>query len=520
MCVGRVTNEREVVMNIGEVLNGVYDDDLGWRPASGGIKPVHVANGIVRAIQGRYFDVNLLGSFAVWWKQKNRQLDETRTFEALTSGESSRFGYLASNKEAFEKTRRFVLGFLGSDRALFPSIDHSSFSLTCGRMATRDTSDYGLGELGAFLLGTGDGTLRSEVERSIGVAIPGDPISALAWPLLDDFDGRDTGSLSSRAGRFKRASSQKHNKAIFDALRTAAESLASHERQQGNRLRTLQRAVQFVCVATHAHAQALASDGALNERPPALVAIAGNRQSDVAIASERSVDQIYARFEQWLGDRLSGRIADGKSLTTADRHGEVLTLATTDGRTARSLLGGIGVAEKGHGLPGREELDVRVQHFLSIKRDFDEAEPAEVLGHCLVQCYLDEYESGGPRPFLQGLGRKSGLLYPHFQGRAKEKRVRPSVSMLDVITRACVEHGTAIEFNDFLERLWIRFGMIVGGRRSDDWDDVQYLEGHSLAVSIEELGLNTDGLIDQLELMGLARRYPDGVTFVGNGYGG
>jgi hypothetical protein len=121
---------------------------------------------------------------------------------------------------------------------------------------------------------------------------------------------------------------------------------------------------------------------------------------------------------------------------------------------------------------------------------------------------------------LQGLGRKAGLLYPHFQGRAKEKRVRPSIPMLDVIVRCCVDHGGVIEFDEFLERLWRRFGLIVGGRRSEEWDDVQYLEQNSIAVSIDELGANTDAFIDELALMGLARRYPDGVTFVGDGHVG
>src|SRR5262249_32871414 len=163
-----------------------------------------------------------------------------------------------------------------------------------------------------------------------------------------------------------------------------------------------------------AHAQALSSNGELEERPPALLAIAGNRRSDVAIASERSVDHIYSKFERWLGWRLGNRIKHGSPLTSSDKDGETLSIDTTDGRTARSLRARIGTAKKPHGEPGREELDTRVQYFLSVKRDLEDAEPAEVLGYCLAQCYLDEYESGGPRPFLQGLGRKAGLLYPHF----------------------------------------------------------------------------------------------------------
>jgi hypothetical protein len=340
------------------------------------------------------------------------------------------------------------------------------------------------------------------------------------WPLLDDTEGKDVAPASSRVAVFKKAASQRHNRQIFQELQSAATCLATHERAQGNPIRTLQRAVHFACIATHAHAQALSSNGELNSRPPALLAIFGNRRSDVAIASERSIDHLYEQFERWLGTRLAKRISEGKPLTGADKNGERLTIETSDGRSARSLLHKIGAAKKPHNQPDQEELDTRVQYFLSVKRELGSAEPSEILGHCLVQCYLDEYESGGPRPFLQGLGRKSGLLYPHYQGRVKEKRVRPSVPMLDVVVRCCVDHGEAIAFDDFLERLWRRFGLIVGGRRSEDWDDVTYLEQHGIAVSIDELGANTNAFIDELALMGLARRYPDGVTFVGDGYAG
>lgn len=506
-------------MNIGEVLNGVFDEDVGWRPASGAIKPVHVANGMIRSLQGRYYDLNLLGSFAVWWKPRTRQVDESRTLEALKISAGQQLGALATDKDLFEKMRRFAFGFLAKDRAVFPTAENSSFTLTCGRMVTRDTNDRGLGELGAFLMGEGDGSLRSEIERCIRSDRPADPITALIWPLLVDSEGRKIDN-SVKVTSLKRVAAQRHNKQILEELRSAARCLASHERTHGNQLRTLQRAVHFVCLATHAHAQALASAGSLDERPPALMALAGNRKSDIAIASERSLDSIYSKFENWLGTRLGRRIGEGKPLNSVGRGGEKIEIESGDGRKARAVLSSIGIAKKPHGSPDNEDLNTRVQHFLSVKREYVDAEPAEIYGHCLVQCYLDEYESGGPRQFLLGLGRKAGLLYPHFQGGgAKEKRIRPSSAILDVLVRSCAPHGEPIEFNDFLERVWRRFGLVIGGRRSEDWDDVAYLEKHSLAVSIDELGANTDTLIRELVLMGLARSYPDGVTFVGNGHG-
>jgi hypothetical protein len=501
-------------MHIGEILNNVYDDDIGWRPASGAIKPVHVANGLVRAVQQAYFDTRELNQFVVWWSA-GKVPDARRAFEALVSGEGAqRLGYLAHSQQDFERTRRYVLGLLGADKALFPSADLSSFSLTSGRMATRDNNDRGLGEFAAFLLSSegGSDSLADEVLRSVESSRPDDPVTILVWPLLPKEP-----KVAKHANKLGKASKRKHNREIFKAIREAANCLATHERAQGNRLHTLQRAVHFACVATHAHAQALAADGDLNSRPPALVALAGNRRSDLAITSERSLDSIYSRFERWLGDRLGQRIEEGLPLTGDN---EILEVSTVDGRTIRSLLGRIGTAKKTHDLPDKDDLDTRYQSFVTKLKEFGSKRPALVLGHTLVNCYAREYESGGPRSFLQGLGRKVGLLYPHFQGRAKEKRVRPSVPIVDMLVRACVPAGDAIDLDEFLARLWQRFGLIVGGRRSSEWDDAAYLEQAGLPVDIDQLAANTELFINEIVLMGLARRYPDGVTIVGDGYGG
>jgi hypothetical protein len=499
-------------MHIGEILNGVYDDDIGWRPASGSIKPVHVANGLVRALQGKYFDLRELNHFIVWWRA-GKIADDRRGYEALTREGAQAYGFVGQSPQEFEKTRRYALGLLGGDRALFPSAENSSFSLTCGQMATRDTNDRGLGEFAAFLL-TGDGSedsLANEIIRCANATKPSDPVTALVWPLLPT----EAKESKRQGGRLTKIGKHKHNRDIFRAIQDAASSLATHERAQGNRLHSLQRAVHFTCVATHAHAQALAGGGELDARPPALVAIDGDRRSDVALASERSIDAIYAQFERWLGDRLAKRIAAGMALAP---DAEPLAVTTTDGRTVRSILGKVGVAQQPHDAPEKDEVDTRYQTYATKLREFGASDPTLAMGHTLVHCYAREY-SGGPRAFLQALGRKVGLLYPHFQGRAREKRVRPSVPVLDMLVRACVRQGDAVDLGEFLQRLWARFGLVVGGRRSETWDDAAYLERWGVAVDIDDLAANTDAFVDQLSLMGLARRYPDGVTFVGDGYG-
>lgn len=271
-------------MKIGEILNPVYDEDVGWRPASGGIKPAHVANGLVRATRGEKYNTRALNEFLVWTK-KGTVLEE-RTSEALRERYPGVFDGLGRE---LDRTRRYARGLLGE--AVFPSVEDSSYSLTSGLMVTGDHNDRNLGRFAAALLGDVEDecSLAAAVRRSTDTEAPGDPLTALAWPLLDSASAKGNGSP---AARNVAALGKPHNAAFLEQARQAADCLATHEHQQGNHMRTLQRALQFACVATLAHAQALAANGRLDQRRPALLALAGTRRHDVGVASERSFEVI------------------------------------------------------------------------------------------------------------------------------------------------------------------------------------------------------------------------------------
>lgn len=498
-------------MHIGEVLNGVYDDEIGWRPSSGSIKPVHVANGLVRALTGRVSDLSTLHRFLVWWK-RGRTPDEERSYAALVAGdESGVYRSLADNAESFDRARRYLEGLLGTDKAVFPSTEQSDLTLTCAQMASRSGNDRGLGDFGATLLrgAPESAPLADAFVAAAESDAPRDPITAAVWPLLDA-EVR-TATRGQKAGK---ALQQPHNREVARALRVAARDLASHEQQQGNRLRTLERVVHFVCVATQVHAQALAASGELSNRLPLLMAMGGEQHRDVVAAGEQSLQMMYEQFEAWLGDAVADRLRRGKPLAG---DGSVVSAETLDGRTIKAALRQIGVARKGHQEPDDDTLAQRWADFETARREFGRDDPAEVLGHTLVRCYTREYSSGGPRDFLKALESRTGLVYPHYQGRGM-RRIRPSTSVLDMLVRACVAVDETLPLEDFLCRLWERFGLVVGGRRSGGWDDAEVLHERGVSIDPDALVGNTEALVQQLEGMGLARRYADNVTFVGDAH--
>jgi hypothetical protein len=121
-------------MVISDILNRVFDEDVGWRPLSGSIKPVHVANGLARAIQGTHYAVTDLNRLIVWMKH-GEELKERSLDELLGSTMGPAIQAFAGDPRGFERLRRFARGMLNADNGVYPAA--SSYTLTCGQMAVQ-----------------------------------------------------------------------------------------------------------------------------------------------------------------------------------------------------------------------------------------------------------------------------------------------------------------------------------------------------------------------------------------------
>src|SRR5262245_40189696 len=122
-------------MKIGEVLNLVFDEEVGWRPASGGIKPVHVANGLIRSTLGKYHDIRRIVALIA------PKTDTDSALFARVTSEDPAFACFVDDQKYFDRTRKYMHGLLAADRAVFPSADHTSLTLTCAELVSRDYND-------------------------------------------------------------------------------------------------------------------------------------------------------------------------------------------------------------------------------------------------------------------------------------------------------------------------------------------------------------------------------------------
>ncbi|HWP36028.1 MAG TPA: hypothetical protein VNL18_00600 [Gemmatimonadales bacterium] len=445
------------------------------------------------------------------WERRGEPIED-HAAEVLIERYPDALGAFRGRPERLHTTRVFLRGILGADGAVFPAADQSCLTIASSLMISRSNNDRGVGAFGACLLGdvADEKSLAHAVREALDAGASDDPLTTAAWPLLPSVtDARPVAAFDGAA-----ALRRPHASRIVEALRQAAQDLATHERAQGNRLRTLERAVYLAVGGTLAHAQAISAGGDLAARIPILLAAGFHKGSEISAASELSLDRIYRRFEEWLVDRLAERIRDGRPLAGV---GEAMP-RNPSASEAEAVLKELRGAGAGHPPPGAATVEARLAAFREA-RHLARGDVVAALARALVMSYLTEYVSGGPQPFLEGLGRRSGFLYPHFQGRSREKRLCPNVRVLDALVRACVPAGEFLPLQDFLDRLWGRFGIVVGGRVSIEPTDLELLRGSGIDVDTSALGANVERFVEQLAAIGLARRYADNVTFVGDAYG-
>ncbi len=514
-------------MRITKVLDCVYEQVVGWNPSSGSIKPVHIANGLFRDLTKQYYDTSELIEFAVPGR-KGKEPIPSRSFESIVLNvDPKRFPRFAdfadqSRKHDFEKLREAVRGVIAADGggAVMPEAATSSMTLSTPQMISADYNDRKVGRfMAAFLRGPdpeNPGNLSQVVERALveGLDSPRDDISFLVWPLLSQEPS------PVKKDNFKIPIFTKRQYQPFvKHLDCAAAQLAEHELKQGNRLATFRRAVEFTCLGLIAYVQAMSSNGKMDQRIPLLLAMDAAKGTRLANASEQTILKLIQEFEGWLASELATRLERGLPLTEGsdDKEKPPKQQPPTPDHlhrgTVRAWLREF--TSKDGDRPDAETLAHRLEIYDEAKAVCGTEKTYDVLGETLVRCYIDEYESGGPSEFLRGLATRAGLFFPYGAGRSREKRVRASVHILDVIVKACTPVSGSIPFEAFLDRIWERFGLIAGGRVGTHPTDLELLQSIGIDISPTDLHENSLSLVDHLVDIGLARRYPDNVAYVG-----
>lgn len=473
------------------------------------IKPVHIANGLFRETLGTVGKTTNLKQVMVYTAARSDDAKRERAMQKLLERTRDSWGRLADDA----LTRDGVLGrqvlpmlrlLMAADGAVYgESIDQSSLTTPTGSMVTSDPSDEHAGAFLQHLWATSPGggspsrileLLKSIIgpERDLNAA---DDLTVLFSPLAEGLRGKGPDEKARNCEDLKalQEGGVERDPVLWE-LRQAADLLAEYEiAAKPNPIATLERIVSLGTLTIFFYLATRGKVWAGQPRRPLLVQAAGKPTSQVGRASEQSVQQLIVTDVRYYLTSLLKHLFDSRGDWVELFHAGRLW------QEIESLPGGRRDAR------GEKEI-ADIEDMLK-QGDLAE-DPDEALRE--IVDLVTEKEGNSYEDYLRLLGMRAGLLYPPQKAK---KRVLLEDRVLEVLVAGTVNLVTEnVEYQEFLERLWVRFGVITGGHPQDEF---LLTQSGIPRVSSKYLRQNSDAFLLRLEEHGLAKRMADSKAIVG-----
>ena len=469
----------------------------------GKLRPVHVANALMRSehgTTGRMSDIKMLMTATASKESSEARLTATK---AMLDASRDRWGRLGEEKDLrrsalVARVLPLLRIILASDGAAFgTSPEQSSFSSPTALTVTGDPSDDHAGEFVHRLWSGSGGAERlvlldllkeaSAADRDLSIV---DDLTAVLAPLSDElkpwrkrewvYDDLTPGRPSGMAA----------------SLRAAAADLGTYERHaRPNPIATLQRIVTLASMSIFFHAVSRAAEWTGSQRRLLLLDASGSKAGPVASASETLVTRLMDDSRTYMASVLADLLMGVRSAWADDPAEALAELASTHGGKKNIFNAKILV----------EVMDEITDVGGSMGVDL----PKELVER------VDGSSGRSLDGFLRLFGVRCGLLYP--QQKNPSKRLVPADRTLEVLTVSTFDATSRqLEYRDFLDALYERWGIIAGGRPEDG----ALLAAAGPEVDSANLALNSERFLSRLESLGLARRLADSVAVVGVMEGG
>jgi hypothetical protein len=457
---------------------------VGFSPSTNQVKPVHIASGLYRALLEESADTELLNRFVV---------SQTDKGKVPVGHELSRiFGRLKDRKaiDEFEikqtdltPFRIFLKRVVNADSGVYLHAHRmEAYTAVYKAFAADARLHYDGGEFIAEWLKKMESPLASEIVRSLNEA--DDTITTLCLPLLSDeyqaySPNADILMLPFLNGQVAPKTS------IHDGLLEATSSLAEHIKDLPNKLLGNRLAVSFACFALVRHLSDLEVVwGQADHRLPFLLDFSHSESDPIARVSSLTYTmccQSISRFYGWAFSELLRKYVGIKELR-ADNP------PTYKDKSSPEII--------------------EVWKMALDSKQF-EKEPYLTCGQALYDSLALEAE-GNPIGYLKQLGHRSGLLYPPTNLKPT-KRFLLQLDMFEMLIRGSVRPGEVIGLTDLQDRLWHRYGIIVGGTVQDEERLMSVGVFQADSVALDE---NQKRFMEMLNRLGFANLLADGVLQV------
>jgi hypothetical protein len=472
-------------MKTGELLNQAYKRELGYSCLGVKIKPVHVANGLFRAVAGGATSSTRLLNRTVCRYNLISQAEINPTSRLIEEypdawGDLSR----SHHREELDRLRALLRGVVGADGAVFPTETLTSYTLSHTSHITTDPSDGGVGAFLASLpKASDDGDDFIAVVREF-LDADHDEVTTLLVPLA----GAAASERRSRRGPSLLEPTEDRRTSESPLLGWAArglERVARWEQLHAAKAGALQRVVTFGCVTILLHMAHRASELGLGSRPPLLLCYVSGHAA-LQSASNQTYRLALRSVDRLAAEGVAAALVDQFDLSqSADRRALIQERLEFKGRRNRSAA--------------LEELVA----------DLD-APSKDQFVRALADVLLEDNDGNTAADYWRSLGVRVGLLVPR-GSRGLAKRIEPSPQVLTVLMTSLLEPDDRIPYTDFLALMAEKTGFFVGGLHSD----VTLLRDGSVFEATEaDLADNSNAFKRHLIDAGFAREYADGVTIV------
>lgn len=472
-------------IKIEDLRKQVERNYVGFSPSTTGVKPVHIANGMFRTILDKTAQTDLLFRFVISQSKKGEipaghKLDEV--YAELSS--HRRLDADSVSADDIARLRILVEKALCADSAVYAEKGMESYTAGFEGFVSKDRIAQDGGELIAAWLKRRKSPLLKCLATSLSDS--GDVLSTLSLPLLsnelfeyssDTFDFDKIPFLvQPLPARMKR---------LWNGLTDAASTLSLHLENHPNKLFRFRLAILFASFVLIRHLSCLEAcyvPDAQDRIPPLLLDFAGGGVNPIARASLMTythVGQSIARFYAWaFGETLRGdfNIAELRRESPPEYRQnstpemiEVWNLAQQEVKQNRQAYSVFGQA---------------IYDMMAMKAN---ASPIE---------------------YLRKLGQLSGLLYPPNE---KSQRFALQQDTLEMLLRGAIPPGTTVTMSELQEKLWERYGIIVGGRSEDER---ALIDAGIYQADSDALKANLNSFSDELSQMNFARLLADGVLQV------
>jgi hypothetical protein len=464
-------------------------DCFGYLPTSSSIKPAHIANGWFRRVLGKYYDPVLLNQTVIHWTQNG----EINPSDKLLTDNPSVFEPFrpAAKRGEFEDLRSDLKWLVSpSGGAVNKGNRLSSYNITCERHVTEDYNDRHAGAFLHQLVTIDCGNGPSPVVDLISHILlsPRDEISAVTAPLVFAAKATDTSAGTYKADSVFKRRGKAFVSPTLTNLRSGFDNLAAFEASYGGGLDALRRLVAFGVFSLLLHMTNRQGETAGTPGQSPLLLYFADRQRSTAYQashatynlSRRLIETLYAeKLTEWLVIRVGPRPSTKK----LDQLVKELDFGK-DSDTQRQRL---------------------LKSYKSFSSQFS-ALPAmaEALREAIFRS-----ASGTPLDFYRQLGVKSGFIRPA-GNNAVRKYYTLEGGLLEALVASILPEGQ-MTFRDFLEQLYVRYGLLTGGRTAD----AAVLLKHGIGTAtVQDLRANSQVFRQQLVSLGWARQFADGVLVV------